>query len=125
MGNIIGALISSGAFEDARVTLLKFDTVSVTLPSVILHRESCRAELHEHDGNLDAAQAAFQVALDLARKHGIPEAEIEQHIHLRKLAQKRNDFAAYVEHNNEFVRIKEEIRGKDATQKLATMDAER
>jgi class 3 adenylate cyclase len=44
---------------------------------------------------------------------------------LRDLAQKRNDFAGYIEHNKEHQRITEEIRGKEATQRLAMMEAER
>ncbi|CAN5518614.1 hypothetical protein BH10BAC6_BH10BAC6_05860 [soil metagenome] len=125
MGNIIGAHISRGAFEDARAALLEFDTIPVTVPSVILNRERCRAEIFEHDGDLDAAQAAHGAALEIARTHNMPEAEVNQHKLLRDLAQKRNDFASYVEHNNEYTRINEIIRGKDATQKLATMESER
>jgi class 3 adenylate cyclase len=41
------------------------------------------------------------------------------------LAQKRNDFAGYIEHNNEYQRITEEVRGRDATLKMAMMEAER
>ena len=44
---------------------------------------------------------------------------------MRDLAQKRNDFAAYIEHNNEFTRITEEINGKESTLKMAMQAKQR
>jgi class 3 adenylate cyclase len=41
------------------------------------------------------------------------------------MALAHNDLASYVEHNNEFVRINDEINGKDTATRLAMQDAER
>ena len=56
---------------------------------------------------------------------GIRAEAANYHRSLRDLAQKRNDFVGYIEHNNEYQRITEEVRGRDATLKMAMMEAER
>jgi class 3 adenylate cyclase len=76
-------------------------------------------------GNLEASTTLLLSAVELARQYRLRASEADYHKALCHLAQKRNDFAAYIEHNNEYTRITEEIRGREATQKLAMMEAER
>ena len=59
----------------------------------------------------------LQHALSEALEHGLRSLAADTHKALRDLALKQNDLAGYVEHNNEFTRITEEINGKDTATK--------
>jgi class 3 adenylate cyclase len=61
----------------------------------------------------------------LARDAGLRSNSANVHAKLRDLARQRNDFDAYIEHNNEYTRITEEIRGADAKLKIAMQAKER
>ncbi|MBK9184682.1 MAG: hypothetical protein IPM83_16700 [Ignavibacteria bacterium] len=94
-------------------------------PRSRIQRAVNRATLLERSGDLDAAAATLQLALSEAHEHGLRSLTTSVHKALRDLAQKRNDFAGYIEHNNEFTRITEEINGKDTATKLAIQAKQR
>ncbi|MBS1560975.1 MAG: tetratricopeptide repeat protein [Bacteroidetes bacterium] len=124
-GNIILALLELGRDEEAAQLLEEQAAMLMDDPETRVIHLSNRATLAERHGDLDAALAALQHALALSSEAGIRADEALCHERLRDLAQKRNDFAAYIEHNNEFTRITEEVRGKEATQRMTMMEAER
>ncbi|CAN5518373.1 hypothetical protein BH10BAC6_BH10BAC6_05840 [soil metagenome] len=123
--NILHAQIRTQDVELARQTLATLDDFIVDNPTLIVERETGRAKIHTLDGNLQAAQTTLLNALDVASAHGLRSAQVTVCQELRDLAQQRNDFAAYIEHNNEYTRINEEIRGADAKLKVAMQAKER
>jgi len=121
--NILAALIESG--EHAEALLLKMDEMQIDDPNVVVDREKSRADLQQNTGNTDEAVATLLAALQIAREHALASQQATLHKTLRDLALKRNDLTGYVEHNNEFTRITEEINGKEATLKIAMQEKQR
>ncbi len=123
--NIASALAHSGSSSEAEVLLQTLDAMENFVPGIELTRKQTRAILQERTGDADGAVATLQAALELARTHGIAPEQAGLHKALRDLSQKRNDFAGYIEHNNEFTRINEEINGRDTATKLAMQEKQR
>jgi len=88
------------------------------------HLINC-GRLAEHYEDLDAALQHYSTALQVAESAGIRDRAATMHEGLRNLALKRNNLQDYVTHNDAFQRITEETRGRQATQRLAMLDAER
>ena len=121
-GNIIEALlVKEGSLEqlDLQATMVMDD------PDVRAAHAAHRAKIAEATGDLDAAHDHLKTGLLIASDAGLRHTISEFHLSLRGLAQKRGDFDGYIEHNNEYLRLSEEIRGKEATQRLALMEVER
>ena len=119
IGNIITALLALNLDDEARELLERLDGINVDNPSVRVERELHRAVLHERKGENGIAVAILQAAIILARDLHQRADEAKIHGRLRDLAQMSNDLGRYIEHNNEFLRITEEINGKDTATKLA------
>jgi class 3 adenylate cyclase len=94
-------------------------------PGVLIEREIQRARIQEQVVGLDASVTVAKHALELSHTYAAKSQEERLHKALRDLAQKQNDFAGYIEHNNEYLRITEEIRGQEATKKLTMLEAEK
>jgi len=124
-GNILSAYVKMGSDAEARQLLATMDTMHIDDPGVRIQREQNRATLQERSGDLDGAAVTLQRALGEALEHGLRSHVAETHKALRDLAQRRNDFAAYIEHNNEFTRVTEEINGKESTLKMAMQAKQR
>ena len=112
-------MVRTGSDAEAQQLLATMDTMQIDEPNVRIGREQNRSTLQEHSGDLDAAAATLQRALTEAQQHGLRSKSADIHRSLRDLALKQNNLAGYVEHNNEFTRITEEINGKDTATKLA------
>jgi adenylate cyclase len=123
--NIIDIHFAIGSTEHIASLLEEVRTVLVDDPTIKGGYHLVRAQYMEEVGDLDGAHEAYMQALTIVTNAGIRDQAIEAHRRLRDLAQKRNDFAAYIEHNDAFARINEEVNGKEATQKLAMLEAER
>jgi len=124
-GNMLVALLDSGEHAEAAALLQTMDALQIDDPGVVIQREASRATLQEHHGNIDEAAATLREALLISQEHTLAPLQAELHKALRDLALKRNDLASYVEHNNEFTRITEEINGKDTATKLAMQEKQR
>jgi len=124
-GNMITALLDLGDVDEARSLLEQQAGMPMEDPAVLAEHEANRARLTEHQGELTQAHEHLQRALEITSRAGLRARSIVHHKQLRDLAQKRNDFAGYIEHNTEYLRIIDEIRGKETTQRIAMMDAER
>jgi len=112
-------------WSEARTMLADLDAMTIEVPSSEIERHHIRARLLEHDGDLVGAETEYTQALEIAEGHSLRAASTELHMGLRDLAKKRGNLDDYIRHNDEFQRINEEIRGKNATQKLAIMEAEK
>jgi adenylate cyclase len=136
-GNMVATLLNSAALEGAAASdrtaaleeaaaLLKVQsTMHMDDPGIRAWYLANRAKLAELSSDLEGAKVDLERALDIAVGVGQRSHEAEFNRRLRDLAQKRNDFEGYVHHNTEYSRITEEIRGKETTQRMATMEAER
>ncbi|RPI67190.1 MAG: hypothetical protein EHM43_09430 [Ignavibacteriae bacterium] len=122
--NIITALIYSGKLDEAEDVLAVLETKHIDHPTTVINRMNARALIQKHNGQLDEAMETFRRALEHAQEYAILPAQTTVHQHMRDLCQERNNFAGYIEHNNEFNRITEEINGKDTTTRLALLEAE-
>ncbi|CAN5518201.1 hypothetical protein BH10BAC6_BH10BAC6_05830 [soil metagenome] len=123
--NILYTLLSDLAFDEARSVLKTLDEIVIADPQVVITREVSRAMLQSIDGHEETSQHTLRGALDIAIAHSLRSKQADVCRELRDMAQKRNDFAAYIEHNNEYTRINEEIRGADAKLKIAMHTMER
>ncbi|RPI66479.1 MAG: hypothetical protein EHM43_11365, partial [Ignavibacteriae bacterium] len=124
-GNYIDLLLRSGDYDAASRLQDRHATMLLTVPSVQAGHFINKARLLEHHHGLQGASDALHEALRISSEAGIREKEAAIRKHLRDLALKQNDLPGYVEHNNEYTRITEEINGKDTAARLATQEAER
>jgi class 3 adenylate cyclase/Tfp pilus assembly protein PilF len=124
-GSMVSALIQAERWDEAERALNEQATMAMDDPIVRVEHLSNRARVESARDNLDLAADLLHQALAMAHEAGLRPQEAEYNLLLRELALKRNDLAAYVKHNNEHHRITEEIRGRETTQKLAMMEAER
>jgi class 3 adenylate cyclase/Tfp pilus assembly protein PilF len=126
---ITGAIISThlylGEYDDAAQLLEDQSAMLMNDPVILLRHEENRARLELHRQDAESARDHLMKALEIANEFGMRTESADLNRHLRDLAQKRNDFAGYIEHNNEYQRITEEIRGQEATRKLAMLEAEK
>jgi adenylate cyclase len=125
MSNILGAYVTMGSDAEAQSHLQAMDAMQIDDPAVRISRELHRATLQERSGDLDGAIVTLQRTLAEAQECGLLARVADAHSVLRDLALKQNNLAAYVEHNNEYTRITEEINGKDATLKMAMQAKQR
>ncbi len=124
-GNVIFAHMKLEQFGEAARLLDLQATMPLLDPGARAAHEAHRAILSVHNNDLTAAHGFYMRALAISDEAGLRDLSAEYNGELRDLAQQRNDFAAYIEHNNEYQRITEEIRGKETTQRLTMMEAER
>ncbi|CAN5517854.1 hypothetical protein BH10BAC6_BH10BAC6_05790 [soil metagenome] len=125
IGGILQTLLHMADVDGARQTLANLDELHIDNPREAVGREAGRANIQILEGDLSAANTTLTNALELAVTHGLRAQQADVRKELRDLAQKRNDFAAYIEHNNEYTRVNEEIRGKETSIKLAMQAKER
>jgi tetratricopeptide (TPR) repeat protein len=124
-GNMISALIAMGRFDEAEERLRVHGTLETDDPVVLSGQHVHRALFAERRGDHDTANHELHEALEIATACGARSQNADVHERLRALARVRGDFAGYVEHNEEYLRIAEEIRGKTTIQRLATLEADR
>ncbi len=123
--NILNAMIECGMHGEAAELLLKMDAMQIEDPYVKVMREQLRAELQWHDGLVEDARSTLHSVLEIARRYSLSFEHAEIHKQLRDHCQKENDFPGYIEHNNEYTRLTEEINGKEATLKIAMQEKQR
>ncbi len=122
---LVGLHLAMGDLDAATETLSVLDTLELDGPPKILLREICRAKVQDRTGNVEQAQATLMHALRIAEEHGLRPSVAAVHQQLRDLAFKRNDLVGYVEHNNAYMRVHEEINGNEAATKLAMQAKQR
>ena len=122
--NIVSTLLASEQYEEAAELLGRQSDLQMDSPTVRAIHFDNLAVLAEHNQDLDGARDHLLQALDIVSDAGVRIYVAVFHERLRDLARKRNDFDGYVDHNIEYQRVSEEVRGKEATQKMAMMEAE-
>ncbi|MBS1562124.1 MAG: tetratricopeptide repeat protein [Bacteroidetes bacterium] len=125
IGNLIEVFSTIGQHIDAASLLQKLDDIQMDTPEILIQREFGRARLQRHQGDIVAARATLVNALSVAQQHTLLPTQAEVQKELRDLCQTANDFAGYIEHNNEYTRITEVINGKEATLRMAMQAKQR
>lgn len=123
--NLIYTEVALGNIDAARAMADSLRDRNTSNPRSIAAYRAALACIYKYDGELDAAKEALTEALNLATEIGSTEQVLTMQQELRDLAQARNDFAAYIAHNAEFLRLTEEIKGRTTTSRIANMQAER
>lgn len=121
----LDAYVNMGADAEALELLHNIDRLRVDDPAARADRNLQRAALQQRGGDIEAAIETLRGALTDALEFELRPAAAQTHLRLRELALLSNDFPKYIEHNNEYGRISEEIRGQQATQRLAMFEADR
>lgn len=125
IGNLLEVLVQAQSFDDANELLTSLDTSAIATPSSAIVIEMVRASLLANNGRTEEAQQILQSALKKARQFSLRNQEADVHWRLRELCQLTGDFAGYIENNNLYTRINEEVNGKDTAAKLATQEKQR
>jgi tetratricopeptide (TPR) repeat protein/class 3 adenylate cyclase len=123
--DMISVLIQGGQDQQAEEMLLKAEAMEVYDPIRRISMMTYRSQLQERRADLDGAYSSLHNALTLADESGLRSKAADCHQLLRDLSRKRNDFDGYIHHNTEYLRITEEIRGKEVTQRMAIMETQR
>ena len=125
MADMTTLLLAMNRNEEAAALLQKQSSMKIDKPGLRAQYHSNHANLAERREDLDTARDQLHEALDIVTEAGAQDEVAEIHRLLRDLAKKRNDFDGYVKHNDEYLRVIEKIKGKQATQQMAIMEAER
>ncbi len=123
--SLCAILLAMKEYDQARAVFAELDGMKIDDPRYASQREQVRADLLAHDGDLTAAVEAATRALSIATDHSLRTEEVASHKQLRDLARKNNDLAAYVDHNERYTELREEILGREATHRMAIQESER
>ncbi|MBK6291745.1 MAG: tetratricopeptide repeat protein [Ignavibacteria bacterium] len=123
---IINQLGKESRFEEVDAALRELEAMNVPNKehqiTILMYRSRLQAIL---SGDLSGAFASCLAALEIASATSARRTEAECHRQLRDIALDQQDLAAYVEHNAAYIKIKEEISGKQTATTLTAMQKQR
>lgn len=125
LGSLISVHVQCGNVDEARALLEEQAGLPYVNPTVECTHLDNRARLAIIDDRLDDANEVLRQALAVAMNAGLRPSCATMHQRLRDLAKQRGDFDAYVEHNDAYQNIHEEIRGQESSRRFAMVEAER
>ena len=125
IANLVDVLQLAQRFDEAKPWIDQLEAIEISHKSGLISRLIIRAKDLEHDGDLETSTKLLNEALVLADENNKIRKIIELRGLLRDLSQRRNDLASYIEHNNEYLRLNEEFKGREVMQKVAIQDSER
>jgi adenylate cyclase len=125
LGLLVDSYCKLDMLTEARQALAELEEMRIDEPDVVILRHQMKAQLQLIDHDVDGAAASLELALDRAKALNAPGILAEIHRYARDLAQRRNDLAGYITHNNEYQRLTDELRGQSATKRLTMIEAEK
>jgi len=125
LGSLISVHLQCGNVDNARSLLEVQTNLPYVNPTVECTHLDNRARLAVIDDHPDVARDILHQALAVAVNAGLRPSCAAMHQRLRDLAKHRGDFDAYVEHNDAYMRIHEDIRGQESSRRFAMVEAER
>jgi len=125
MINIAFVLLDTGRLVEARALIDRFSSLRINDPRIRIIRHNLMGHLLEHEGKLDDAKDSYEHALEEANKFSLRSEASDLHKSLRDLAEKRNDFPGYIQHNNAYTQLADEIKGKEAALKMVMQQKQR
>ena len=123
--NICMTLIDLDMLDEARVLLDELRSIDLDDPAIRVDRHTIEARLEEHAGDLDRTYHCYTNALAEAEKFNLRSHSADLHKALRDLAFARRDLDGYVHHNDAYLNITEQIKGREATLKIGILEKER
>ncbi|MBS1562711.1 MAG: tetratricopeptide repeat protein, partial [Bacteroidetes bacterium] len=123
--NLADTYVTCGRLDDARATLKRVAHLKGTDRQVLAHFFHVEARVLEAEGALNDAMLHFQLALEAAEASGGKLMQADLHKEMRDLARKSGDFDGYVQHNDAFMALSEEVRGQEVNRKLALLEAKK
>jgi class 3 adenylate cyclase/Tfp pilus assembly protein PilF len=124
MINIANVLILRGELDEAVQLLDQLADMPLAHPERRAWYFQHRAAVARHRGDLDEAHNQLSEALSIVQASGLKNVEIGIHQEMRDLSRLRGDFDAYVQHNDAYLRVTEEVRGREALQRMIALEAE-
>ena len=121
----LSKLTELGLVEEATEMLVTVDKLATDDITFILEREDSRAALQVLNGETDAAYETLDKALKLADKSGSRARIAELHFRLREVSKMQSDIENYIFHNEQHLKVSDEIRGADTQRKLAAESKDR
>lgn len=125
VGDLIETLLRSGLHDEAEELLEKQTTMLMVSPPIMAEHLANRALLDEYRNRLDSSAEHLRNAGVIVRESGNIQLQAKYHLRQRDLSLKMGDFAGYVEHNTDYVRIMDDISSNQTIQRMTMMDAER
>jgi adenylate cyclase len=120
--NIAVVMMEQGDVEGGIHLFESIDPGFVRTMNLRVFYETVHASCMIHDGDLDGARTALEAALTIATTHTLRTWELKIYKQLRDIALRRNDLAGYVENNNAWLKLNEELKGADASRRLALQE---
>ncbi len=123
--NLIVLLSTVGKAEQARQMMSEYSMLDCRYTR--LATNTCRAQacIAMMDGDYQGARQFLQEALNEAVAVNEKSLVLAIHRELRDIAEKEKDFDAYVFHNSEFLKYKEDLHGTNTIQQLSAITSER
>jgi class 3 adenylate cyclase/tetratricopeptide (TPR) repeat protein len=118
-------LMDRGSFEEAESVVTLVEDLGVAEAGLSIELRILRAKGMIHRGDHAGGHVRLMDALALATSAGVKEETMRIHQLIRDLAYERRDIDAYVEHNRAFLALSEEIKGSEASRRIAMSDAQR
>jgi len=125
IANICMTMIDLSMFAEARGLLTELNSLPIDDPAIRVDRHTIEARLEYHAGDLETTHHCYSSALREAEQHNLRSHAADLHKALRDLALRRDDFAGYVEHNDAWLELTEQIKGREATLKIGILEKER
>ena len=119
MSAMANTYLNIDAIDQANSCVAMIPNQNRLRPSVNISVLQVKSRLAQCNGSTHDAISYLNQTLEIATKYGLKLEQADTQKLLRDLAQKNNDLAAYIEHNNEYTRLTEEINGKETAAKLA------
>ncbi len=123
--NLLEAHLLSGDIVSAENLLCEMDSTQIDEPDTLIDRERHRATIQTHYSNYSDAKETLTEALKIALELNLAEKQVDLYKQLRDLALLQNDLASYVEFNNAFTTLNDEINGKEASLNVAMQEKQR
>lgn len=121
---IIQVLTDKNMNAEALEKITAIDPNEISDPGVKSFYYKLYAQISEQMLEFDVAKEQLKLALQIALEFNARNEATDVYKSLRDLAIKQNDLPGYVENNTEYQRLQEEVRGREATQKLTMIQAE-
>jgi class 3 adenylate cyclase/Flp pilus assembly protein TadD len=125
MSSVCATYLAMKDYEQARSIFEQLNTLKIEDPRYVSRREQLRAQLIAQDGDLPGAVRIAQEALKTSTSVNLRAEEVALHKLLRDLALRSNDLPAYVEHNERYSQLREDVLGREATHHIAMQESER
>jgi len=122
--SIYTTLFDLKRYAEAAPVLEELNGADIRHQSTTIARFECNAKDRERLGDLQGAHHLLEEALRIARDHEMLGVESGINRRLRDLAYRRRDIDAYVQFNDEFLRLQQVINSKETAQKMAMNEAQ-